>query len=223
VVLGNYLIGSTDGPRCVSTTIVSSSLLAKIASAAGLETHTVLTGFKWLAKAATDNPDTEMIFGYEEAIGYGVNFAVRDKDGVASALVLAECVSSLATIGKTLDDALDDIYAVHGVHLSAQVSKRFEGDDAMTAMTALMNRLRQSAPAHIADLPVVGSRDLLSDDELPASDVLIYHLDGVRLIVRPSGTEPKIKAYVEAVAQTHDLASSRLEQLAGAAGELLDS
>lgn len=223
VLLGWYLLGRTEGRRGVVTTIVSSSLLAKLAAAADVSAYTVLTGFKWLAKAADDHPDEQMILGYEEALGYGVNFEIRDKDGISAALVVAEMAAELAAAGRTLDDALDDIHAQHGVHVSSQVSKRFEGDDPMARMTDFMAELRGDPPSEFAGSSVLGVRDLIDGDELPPSDVLVYSLDGGRLIVRPSGTEPKVKAYLEAVAPDRAQAESRLAAYGAAADDLLSS
>lgn len=220
-VLGAHLLSTTDGLRSVSTTIVSSSLLEKLASAAGAETHTVLTGFKWLAKAAADHPEAPMLFGYEEALGYGVDFTIPDKDGISAALLLAKVASNLAGQGKSLDDALDEIYAVHGVHVSGQVSHRFEGDDAMTKMTAFMDRLRENAPTDVGGAVVLSCEDLRPGGRLPPSDVLIYQLEGGRLIVRPSGTEPKVKAYVEAIATTREAAQSGLDEMLASAELIL--
>lgn len=220
-VLGAHLLSTTSGPRSVSTTIVSSSLLEKLATAAGAQTHTVLTGFKWLAKAAADHPEAPMIFGYEEALGYGVDFTIPDKDGITAALLLAQVASTLAEQGKSLDDALDDIYSVHGVHVSGQVSHRFEGDDAMTKMTAFMDRLRMNAPSDVGGAAVLSSEDLRPGGRLPPSDVLIYQLEGGRLIVRPSGTEPKVKAYLEAVGASRVEAHQRLDQMLAAAEVIL--
>jgi phosphomannomutase len=220
-ILGTYLLENSSGPRAVSTTIVSSSLLEKIAASHGVPTYTVLTGFKWLAKAADDHPETPMLFGYEEALGYGVNFAVRDKDGVAAALVFAECASVLASQGKTLDDELDRIYEQFGVHVSGQVSKRFDGDNAMEQMTAFMGQLRMDTPTTVGSAAVTSVNDLIGGGDLPPSDVLIYQLEGGRLIIRPSGTEPKVKAYLEAVADDREAAQARLEEFIAAAGGLL--
>jgi len=217
-LLGDYLLRRTEGPRAVVTTIVSSSLLAKLAAAHGVEAFTVLTGFKWLAHAAAEHPELHFVLGYEEALGYSVDLSIRDKDGISAALVVAEMAAELFTHGQTLDDALDRIYAEHGVHVSGQVSKWFEGEDAMDQMTALMEALRRNPPTTVGAAPVLATRDLIAGDDLPPSDVLIYSLDGGRLIVRPSGTEPKVKAYVEAVAPSRADAEERLAQLlAGAA------
>ena len=223
ILLGDYLLRNTEGPRAVVTTIVSSSLLAKLAAAHGVEAFTVLTGFKWLAHAAAEHPELHFVLGYEEALGYSVDLSIRDKDGLSAALVVAEVASELFTHGQTLDDALDRIYAEHGVHVSGQVSKWFDGDDAMQQMTALMDDLRRNPPAAVGDARVVATRDLIGGDGLPPSDVLIYALDGGRLIVRPSGTEPKVKAYVEAVAPTRSEAHGRLEQLLAGAGSVIQA
>ena len=223
ILLGDYLLRRTDGPRAVVTTIVSSSLLAKLAAAHEVAAFTVLTGFKWLAHAAAQHPELHFVLGYEEALGYSVDLSIRDKDGLSAALVVAEMAAELFTHGQTLDDALDDIYAEHGVHVSGQVSKWFEGDDAMQQMTALMDAIRRHPPEAVGSATVVATRDLIEGDDLPPSDVLIYSLEGGRLIVRPSGTEPKIKAYVEAVAPTRAEADERLGQLVAGAAAVIQA
>ncbi len=207
VLLGWYLIGQTEGDRAVATTIVSSSLLGRVASAAGVTCHETLTGFKWLVRA--DSPEQPLVFAYEEALGYSVLPSIRDKDGISAGLVFAELVAQVAEYGHTVDDVLANLYAEHGVHLTSQVSVRFEGENSMGRMTERMALLREAPPTEIGGV-VVDVTDLIDGTpELPASDVLIYRGEGVRLIIRPSGTEPKIKAYIEAVAEDQELAHSR--------------
>lgn len=209
VLLGWHIIGRTRGRRAVATTIVSSSLLSKVAAAADVTCHHTLTGFKWLVQTGSD--DEPLVFAYEEALGYSVVPAIRDKDGISAGLVFAELVSQIASFGHTVDDVLENLAAEHGYHLTSQVSSRFDGDDPMARMTKRMAELRSDPPTELGGVAVDEIVDLGEGaDELPASDVLIYRGDGVRLIVRPSGTEPKIKAYIEVVAS--DLADAQQRQ-----------
>lgn len=220
VLLGWYLLGQTEGSRSVATTIVSSSLLGKVAAASDATYHETLTGFKWLARAG--GPDAPLVFAYEEALGYSVLPAIRDKDGISAGLVFAELVAAVAQHDHTVDDVLANLYEEHGVHLTSQVSSRFEGDDPMSQMTRRMGELRASAPTTVAGLAVSEVVDLIGGHgDLPSSDVLIYRLDGGRLIIRPSGTEPKIKAYLESVDPDRVVASARLERLAAVLPDLL--
>jgi len=220
VLLGWYLLGQTQGPRSVATTIVSSSLLGKVAAASGAVCYETLTGFKWLARAGSDAEP--LVFAYEEALGYSVLPTIRDKDGISAGLVFAELVATIAQFNHKADDVLANLYEDHGVHVTSQVSTRFEGGDAMQQMTERMGQLRAAAPAAIAGLEVLDVVDLIDGHgDLPASDVLIYHLDGGRLIVRPSGTEPKIKAYLESVDTDQASAQARLDAIALVIPELL--
>ncbi len=220
VLLGWYLLGQTEGSRSVATTIVSSSLLGKVAVASGATCHETLTGFKWLVRVGT--PTEPLVFAYEEALGYSVLPAIRDKDGISAGLVFAELVATIAGFNHTVDDVLADLYEQHGVHVTSQVSSRFEGDDAMQRMTERMGELRANAPETVAGLDVAEVVDLIDGHgDLPNSDVLIYHLDGARLIIRPSGTEPKIKAYLETVDPDVGAAQARLASLIDAVPALL--
>ena len=186
-----------DDGDVVATTVVSSRLLARLAAAAGVAYVEVLTGFKWVARAP--GPGRRLLFGYEEALGYSVDDMVRDKDGITAALVAAELVASLKAQGLTLQDRLDELHRRHGVHCTASRSLRVGGADWLDRVTAAMASLRQRPPGDIAGHPVVGVEDLLSGERLPPSDVVIWTVAGGRVVVRPSGTEPKIKCYAEAV------------------------
>jgi phosphomannomutase len=219
-LLGAFLL-DIEGPRgFVATTIVSSSLLDRIAAAWNVPCVRTLTGFKWLV-AATPGEDLPLLFAYEEALGYAVSPAVRDKDGLSAALVFAEHAAELRAADTTVLEELARLHAAHGVHRNGQVSVRFEGPDSMERMTAVMAQLRSDPPARIGASEVVDVRDLLDDDELPSSDVLMYTFDGGRVIVRPSGTEPKLKLYLEAVAPDVAIADTRLVELEAAARNLL--
>ncbi|MGW6056463.1 phospho-sugar mutase [Streptomyces sp. NPDC055189] len=180
--------------------IVSSSLLGRIAEKAGLAYEETLTGFKWIARV------DDLRYGYEEALGYCVDpEGVRDKDGITAALLLTELASELkaesdsgsAAGGRTLLDLLDDLAVEHGLHATDQLSVRVED---LSLIADAMRRLREQPPTALADLPVTKAEDLTrGTDKLPPTDGLRYTLDGARVIVRPSGTEPKLKCYLEVV------------------------
>ncbi|MFE8960596.1 phospho-sugar mutase [Streptomyces iakyrus] len=172
--------------------IVSSSLLGRIAEKAGLRHVETLTGFKWIARAEG------LRYGYEEALGYCVDpDGVRDKDGITAALLITELASQLKEEGRTLLDLLDDLAVEHGLHATDQLSVRVED---LSLIAAAMRRLREQPPTELAGLPITRTDDLTQGTaELPPTDGLRYTLDGARVIVRPSGTEPKLKCYLEVV------------------------
>ncbi|MFC8870147.1 phospho-sugar mutase [Streptomyces sp. NPDC057148] len=172
--------------------IVSSSLLGRIAEKAHLPYEETLTGFKWIARV------DGIRYGYEEALGYCVDpEGVRDKDGITAALLITELASALKAENRTLLDLLDDIAVEHGLHATDQLSVRVED---LSLIAAAMHRLREQPPTHLAGLPVTNAEDLTrGTDTLPPTDGLRYTLDGARVIVRPSGTEPKLKCYLEVV------------------------
>ncbi|OIJ91180.1 phospho-sugar mutase [Streptomyces colonosanans] len=197
-LLAAHLVGR--GARgTFAESIVSSSLLGRIAQKAGLPYEETLTGFKWIARVEG------LRYGYEEALGYCVDpEGVRDKDGITAALLIAELASTLkaesgsgSAGGRTLLDLLDDLAVEHGLHATDQLSVRVED---LSVIANAMHRLREQPPAHLAGLPVIHSEDLgKGTDQLPPTDGLRYTLDGARVIVRPSGTEPKLKCYLEVV------------------------
>jgi phosphomannomutase len=234
-LIGSYLLEKTavePGPerRLVATTVVSSTLLGKIAAAAGARYAETLTGFKWIVRAGQGVPGSRFLFGYEEALGYAVGDVVRDKDGISAALTILSLAATACAAGQSLWDRWDALEAVHGVHLTAQVTLH------VPAPAAIMGRLRAAPPAALAGQPVTGSDDLDAppgrpgdpgapggagghgEPGLPAADVLIYRLPGARVVIRPSGTEPKLKAYLEVVepATPATLAAARV----AAAGRL---
>ncbi|QDY78690.1 phospho-sugar mutase [Streptomyces qinzhouensis] len=195
--------------------IVSSSLLGRIAEAAGLPYEETLTGFKWIARV------DGLRYGYEEALGYCVDpEGVRDKDGITAALLITELASVLKEEGRTLTDLLDDLAVEHGLHATDQLSVRVED---LGVIADAMARLRTAPPAELAGLTVTRAEDLAAGSEaLPPTDGLRYHLEGAyraRVIVRPSGTEPKLKCYLEVVVPVADHAS--LDAARERAGEVL--
>lgn len=202
-LLGEHVLSTeptTDGVL-VATTIVSSSLLKSIAAAHGAKYTETLTGFKWLARAG-DN----LVFAYEEALGLCVDPAsVRDKDGISAALMVAGLAAARKAENSTLLEGLDTLARRHGVHLTQQVSIRL---DTPSRASEMMTKLREQPPATLVDAPV----DL--QDLLPRTDGVRLSADGLRVVVRPSGTEPKLKAYlqvVQPVPADDQLAASRRE------------
>jgi phosphomannomutase len=199
-------------PRLVVTTVVSSSLLSRMARDRGARYQETLTGFKWIADAAleAEKDGVAFVMGYEEALGYSVGPLVRDKDGIGAALRLAELARHLASQGQTLLDRLDAILVAHGLSHQIQWSATLPGADGKRRIDAAMATLRKSPPQRIGTSPVVRSLDASTGEEtlrgekrasrLPRADLLAFQAeDGARLTARPSGTEPKIKFYLELV------------------------
>ncbi|PBC61859.1 phosphomannomutase [Streptomyces sp. Tue6028] len=190
-LLGEHLV--RRGARgTFAESIVSSSLLGRIAEKAGLPYVETLTGFKWIARA------DGLRYGYEEALGYCVDpDGVRDKDGITAALLITELASELKEQGRTLLDLLDDIAVEYGLHATDQLSVRVED---LTVIADAMLRLRERPPTRLGGLAITNAEDLTKGtDTLPPTDGLRYTLDGARVVVRPSGTEPKLKCYLEVV------------------------
>ncbi|KOG38491.1 phospho-sugar mutase [Streptomyces decoyicus] len=183
-----------------ATTIVSSQLMSRIAAASSLPYEETLTGFKWLARV------DGLRYAFEEALGYCVDpEGVRDKDGITAALLITELAAELKQDGRTLTDLLDDLAVEFGLHATDQLSVRVED---LSLIADAMRALRAQPPAALAGLPVTRADDLNRGTEtLPPTDGLRYYLSGspeagieaARVVVRPSGTEPKLKCYLEVV------------------------
>ena len=202
-----------------ANSIVSSRLLARIAAAAGYAHEETLTGFKWIARVPG------LLYGYEEALGYCVApTLVRDKDGISAAVLIAELAAAAKAEGKTIFDTLDELYLVHGLHASDQLSIRVAD---LGLLDAMMNRLRVSPPDSFGGSAVETAADLAEGSEqLPPTDGLLYLTkDRSRVIIRPSGTEPKLKCYLEvirAVESAAELPQARLEARAALDAVLAD-
>ncbi|MFE9652846.1 phospho-sugar mutase [Micromonospora sp. NPDC006431] len=178
-----------------ATTIVSSSLLRAMCAARGLPYDETLTGFKWIVRAGGGSEP--LVFGYEEALGYCVAPEhVRDKDGITAALSVAELAAGLKAQGRTLTDRLDELAAEFGVHHTDQLSVRV---DDLREIAGMMARVRAATPETLLGHRVTEAKDLL-----PGADVVILRTDAARVVIRPSGTEPKLKAYLEVVEPVAD-------------------
>lgn len=191
-LLGEYIARKSNG-GVLANSIVSSSILEKIAEHYSMEFRQTLTGFKWLAKIKG------LTFGYEEALGYCVDsHSVNDKDGISAAIVLAQLATDLKKDGKTLLDLLDEIWLRHGFHGTEQISIRVQD---LGRVAALLTSLRANPPSQIAGKRVLSVDDLnVPKDDLPPTDGLRLWLEGdVRVVIRPSGTEAKVKCYVEVI------------------------
>ncbi|MEO8556355.1 MAG: phospho-sugar mutase [Actinomycetota bacterium] len=213
-LLGAHILGRGVGGNDVfANSIVSSRLLAAMAAGAGIRHEETLTGFKWISRVAG------LRYGYEEALGYCVDPArVRDKDGVSAALMLAEMAAGLGTEGRSLLDVLDDLAMAHGVHATDSFAVRV---DDLTLIGTLMSRLRDEPPTEVGGIQVARIDDLAEGSEqLPPTDGLRYYLeDDSRVIVRPSGTEPKLKVYLEVIVAV-EASSGLAAAKADAAGRL---
>ncbi len=201
LLLADHVLRRRPGP--VATTVVSSSALAALARLHGVPCAQTLTGFKWIMRA-----HPRLVFGYEEALGYAVApDLVRDKDGITAALALARAAQHAKRSGRTLLDVLDDLCRRVGVHATGQVSARCAD---LAAIGTAMRGLRAAPPRRLGGRTVTAVRDLLGGvDGLPPADVLILHLDGdARVVARPSGTEPKLKVYLQAVVGPADVAAT---------------
>jgi phosphomannomutase len=190
----HLLTNSAPGPRgedrLVVTTLVSSSLLATMAADYGVHFAETFTGFKWMARAALDRPHLRLLFAYEQALGYLVTARPLDKDGVSAAVVLAEVAAVAAAEGTTIQARLDDIAARYGRHVVAERALRMAPGEGAAAV----RRLQDDPPAALLDVRVAHVR------AFPEAGLLRLVLEGgIRVQVRPSGTEPKVKLYGEAV------------------------
>ena len=206
IIFGEW-IARTYSHGSFANSIVSSSALSKVAAHYSIDFKEVLTGFKWIAKVE------DLAFGYEEAIGYAVDSeTVNDKDGISAALLLAQIASELKSQGLTLLDLLDQVWVRHGFHGTEQISIRVAD---MSRITQLLAGIRKNPPTHIAGRAVLSIDDLAEPkDGLPPTDGLRLWIDGgIRMIVRPSGTEAKMKCYLEVISKDAESSQLLLDQL----------
>jgi phosphomannomutase len=214
----------------VISTVVSSPLLGSVAASHGARWEQTLSGHKWIQNRAIDleRQGFSCVFGYEEALGYAPSRAVRDKDGISAALLMVDMAARLKIGGETLLDARDRLWRKHGFWTDRQVSSRFDGPGAAARMIAVIEGYRKKPPIEIGGQPVTSMLDLqrqmkwTPEGETPftafvPSNLLIFELEGGhRVMVRPSGTEPKVKHYFHATAREdaeHDLAAAKKQAL----------
>jgi phosphomannomutase len=242
-------LGGPGGPApVVATTVVSGSLLRRLAQAAGVRCVTTLTGFKWIARAG--GGDGALVYGYEQALGYAVRpDLVADKDGISAALLVLQLAAEEAAAGRALADRLDDLALAHGVHVTRQRSLRADGAAGLAQLADAVDRVRQEPPPALAGQPVAvtdlregadgvvdlagGRAERCPGQPIPPANVLIWHVGGdARLMIRPSGTEPELKIYAEVIqpARSHDelpaaraAAAARVEELLTAAAATLSA
>ncbi len=216
----------------VATTVVSASLLRRMAEAAGVRCVTTLTGFKWIVRAA--GPGTHLAYGYEEALGYALYpDMVADKDGISAALLVVGLANAAARSGRSLRDRLDELALLHGLHVTRQRAIHAGGPGELTRLSLALDRIRQDPPDQLsgrrvtvtdmrqADPGVVdlagGYAERHPGQPHAPTDILIWHLENVaRVVFRPSGTEPKVKVYAEVVRSIqdpHDVAGERAQAM----------
>ena len=195
VLLADHVLRSTTGDdRLVACSLVSSTMLARMAASHNVHFVATLTGFKWIVRSVEQVPGSVFVYGYEEALGYAVGDLVRDKDGLTAALAFADLSARLKVDGRTVAVKLEELARTYGLHATRQWSIRAPKPD----IDAAVGRIVEDPPRTLAGRSVVATRQ-------PADDILVLELDGeARVVVRPSGTEPKLKTYHQVVIETFD-------------------
>lgn len=236
VLLTEYILssmkeaGTLPKDPVIVKSFVTTSLVDRVAESYGCAIHDVLTGFKYIGEFATDlekkNEGDRFILGMEESYGYLSGLHARDKDAVVASLLVCEMAAYYKSQGKTLAQKMTEIYEKYGYYKNILLNFTFEGESGMEKMGAIMTSLREHAPEEIAGMKVIETADYkkservdiisgkTSEIDLPKSNVLAYKLpDGNSVIVRPSGTEPKLKAYITACGKDENHSSALGEKL----------
>jgi phosphomannomutase len=205
-IVGKYLIERDRiNNGAFANSLVSSSLLSKMAKKAGIEFHETLTGFKWISKISN------LTFGYEEALGYCVDAkSVNDKDGISVGLLIAQIAGELRDGGVSLSDYLNLIGDEYGFHKTDQISIRVSD---LSIIQTLLNKVAANPPATLAGSALISAEDLSNSKSMATPGIRCYYNDGIRIIVRPSGTEPKLKCYIEVVSSSKSDAQLRCDQI----------
>ena len=236
VLLTEYILssmkeaGTLPKDPVIVKSFVTTSLVDRVAESYGCAIHDVLTGFKYIGEFATDlekkNEGDRFILGMEESYGYLSGLHARDKDAVVASLLVCEMAAYYKSQGKTLAEKMTEIYEKYGYYKNILLNFTFEGESGMEKMGAIMTSLREHAPEEIAGMKVIETADYKKSErvdiisgktsaiDLPKSNVLAYKLpDGNSVIVRPSGTEPKLKAYITACGKDENHSSALGEKL----------
>lgn len=205
-IVGKYLIERDRVSNgAFANSLVSSTLLSKMAKKAGIEFHETLTGFKWISKISN------LTFGYEEALGYCVDAkSVNDKDGISVGLLIAQIAGELRETGVSLVDYLNLIGNEYGFHKTDQISIRVTE---LSIIQSLLNKVAANPPASLAGSTLISAEDLNKSKTMATPGIRCYYNDGIRVIIRPSGTEPKLKCYIEVVSSSKSDAQERCEQV----------
>ena len=205
-IVGKYLIERDRiNNGAFANSLVSSSLLSKMAKKASIEFHETLTGFKWISKISN------LTFGYEEALGYCIDAkSVNDKDGISVGLLIAQIAGELRDGGVSLSDYLNLIGDEYGFHKTDQISIRVSD---LSVIQTLLNKFAANPPANLAGSALISAEDLSKSETMPTPGIRCYYNDGIRIIVRPSGTEPKLKCYIEVVSSSKSDAQLRCDQI----------
>ena len=204
--LGKYLIDSHNlKNKSVANSLVSSTLLSKIAKHNKINFFETLTGFKWISKIPN------LAFGYEEALGYCVDpEVVNDKDGISAAVLIAQLIDELKNKGKSFDDYLDDIGVEFGFHATDQISIRV---DDLAQIDKLLSKIISDPPPELAGYKIESIEDLNQSKELKTTGIRLRYSGEIRVIIRPSGTEPKLKCYIEVVKSNKSESLELLSQI----------
>ena len=204
-LLCRHLLARCEDPSraVVISTVASSTLVERMAQDAGVAYRQTLTGFKWIMRAAAEAAPRRLLLGYEEALGYAVTDVVRDKDGISAALVMSQLATEASSGATTLDAYLDELAVRFGLHTTRQVTIGLSGGGGPDEAAQRMSLMRETPPRKVGNRSVTEMEDLFTSERLPPSDVLVLCLEGGgRVVVRPSGTEPKLKAYLQVIRET---------------------
>ena len=203
----------------MACSVVSSTALDRVAAHHGVQVRRTLSGFKWIIRSAIDEPELEYVLGYEEALGFATSSLVRDKDGITAAIITSELSAELSAQGLDLLDRLDTIAMRDGLVATRPVSIRYDGDASIVA--DIMSTLRRTSPKNIGGRSVQLVDWALADQ---AADILEFDLGPPgRILIRPSGTEPKIKAYIELISERPGDIETERESLRLALSDLSDA
>jgi len=214
VLIGDYLIKkSSSSNSAIANSLVSSSLLGKIANKKGLKFEETLTGFKWISKIEN------LLFGYEEALGYCVDQKnVNDKDGISAAVILVQIIQELKGNGLSIFDYLEKLGNEYGFHKTDQISIRVKN---LQDIDELLNRVITAPPKLLINNALKSYENLGESKVKPTLGVRLNYENGIRVIIRPSGTEPKLKCYIEVISSTNNEAENLISQIKQALTKVL--